>query len=608
MGLIGLADSGIAQVDSKVVPPPRTVKARSQTTGEDQRMIVARRLVNNRDYENAANLLEAINDSLPDNTVVETLLLRCYENLGHYVKGETLARKMLKANPGQVTFALKLAELLAKQEKTNEAGEVYSQTLAMMGSNDTNGLTRVITSMLNNGVDSLTYHLIDSLRHQRAEVSLFGLEKGQALEKQKKYREAVREYNAVLAVDTTRLAMQAEKRLLELLAFVETEPLVIEILTTADNFSDNQRAIRLLTSHFIRTGQYDRAFEFSLKQDSTENLNSRALMFFMRQCSERQKSRQVIRMGEYILGENRPGFSTLNTYRLLGEAYAATEQFQKALAVNSKLIDLTPEAAQKAEVLASNGYIYLYGLSDCDSALICFDSVVLQYPQGFGFVNALRGVPLAQLGKGELETSRRAFIALNRRHLNPDLKEEIAYYLASLDFFEHRFDSATTGLRKLMIDYPRGLYVNDALELLMVMTEAEEDTSRLIDYAAAWLYEIRREIDQARRQWEKMTTDNNSALADNALYRGIKLDLMRGDTLQAEDHLKQLQDDFPDSYYLPWALHTRGDLALTSKEGRTQARECYRQLLEDFPNYPFVSEIREKLRDLEATELVDPVG
>jgi len=585
--------------------PEPSVKARTWVTGEDQRLMAARRLINNRDYESAVSLLEVINDSLPNNPVIETLLLRCYEYLGQYARAEQLARKMLIAAPGGLTFRLKLAELLAKQEKLDEAVAVYSETLTTLKPDDKGTLSLVLSSMLNNGVEVEAFRLIDSLRLIRDDKSLFGLERGRAYEQQKRYQEAAGEYNKVLAYDTTRTAMQAESRLLELLKFVETEPVVVEVLTLENTETDNRRAIRLLAAHFIGSEQYDRGFTLSLKQDTIDDFDGRALMYFMRQCTERQYPLQVIRMGEYILAQARPELASGEMYRLLGEAYTETAQFTKAIASFNRIIAKTPAETLVAEALAQNGYIYLYGLKDCDSALLCFDSVVNHYPQGYGYLSALRGIPLARLGQGDIAAARRDFKALAGRHLNPDLKEEVAYYLAALDFIEHRFATAETAFRKLMVDYPRGLFVNDALELLMVLNEAEEDSSLMVDFATAWLFEIKRESEPAARQWELMAEKEESALADNALFRWTQLELERGDTLQADICLDRLLDDFPDSYYRPWGLHTRGDLLVVTEKGLPLAQEIYRQLLETYPNYPFASEIREKLRNLEPAK---PVG
>jgi hypothetical protein len=171
--------------------------------------------------------------------------------------------------------------------------------------------------------------------------------------------------------------------------------------------------------------------------------------------------------------------------------------------------------------------------------------------------------------------------------------------LALLEFFEKKFDSTKTALRKLMVDHPRGFYVNDAVQLLMVLEEAAGASELLYDYSNALLFGQRRMPDSVEAKLLLIVHSWNKALADVALYKLTLLSIERADSAKAVEYVDQLAAEFPESYYLPYGLKTKADVFMTRADGVQEAKTIYHDLLERYPNYPFISEVREKMRQLE---------
>ena len=94
-------------------------------------------------------------------------------------------------------------------------------------------------------------------------------------------------------------------------------------------------------------------------------------------------------------------------------------------------------------------------------------------------------------------------------------------------------------------------------------------------------------------------------LGDISLFRLIDLELDRADSTAALGAIERLAVEHPDSYYRPLGLKLKADMLIDSPETKAEARELYRILLENHPEYPFVREIRDKLRRFEESE---PVG
>ena len=68
------------------------------------------------------------------------------------------------------------------------------------------------------------------------------------------------------------------------------------------------------------------------------------------------------------------------------------------------------------------------------------------------------------------------------------------------------------------------------------------------------------------------------------------------DSVQVLAYISQMEKNFSDSYYYPYVLKQKADILLEQNEKAAEAYTIYRQLLKDFPNYPFITEIRKILR------------
>ena len=92
----------------------------------------------------------------------------------------------------------------------------------------------------------------------------------------------------------------------------------------------------------------------------------------------------------------------------------------------------------------------------------------------------------------------------------------------------------------------------------------------------------------------------NKALADIALFRLTEIVMKRGDSVNAVKYVDRLENEHPDSYYLPFGLKTKADILLSKEADSAKAKEIYFNLLENYQNYPFINEVREKMRALES--------
>jgi tetratricopeptide (TPR) repeat protein len=603
LALVGFTPRAAAQSGDSPFDGQRVFSI--QPTTQDK-LIYARKMISRQDFQSAADLLEPLYEADPENAQVQNLLRVCYDQLHQYAKSELLIRRALEREPEAIGHWLSLAEVLAKLGKAEECREAYERCAELAeGVEDPTHVLLVIRSLTRSGMGETALQQIDRARRDYDDPLLFALERGGVLEKQRRYSEAADEYLPLLFQDTTAEATRAESRLLAMLGFEESAGEVEQRLRQLADSSNSLRTMRLMADHYLKAGRFDDAFAYTLRRDSLEGRTGYPLMDFVRRCAERKSWPLVVRMAEIILAQHPGSRFEVEASLLNAQGLAEMGRADEAIAVYTALGQSTERDQVRADALYGIGAVHLGYLGGVDSALHYFDSVASYHPRGQSYLLARRAIPRCLVRMGNLAAARSSLSDLQGLDLPEEMSEEIEFLAALVDFFDGRYDSAETGLRKLTVTHPRGFYVNDALTLLVAIGETGDDRPLLDNFAAARYLTFRGLADSAMARLYGVADSESGLLGDLALYQLIGMELDRADTVAALAAVERLSEEHPESYYRPLGLKTRADLLAVTESGWEAARELYRQLLEEFPEYPFVREIREKLRRMEPAA---PIG
>ena len=576
------------------------------TPQDPDRMIsVARRFMTNRDFQSAADLLENVyaqSDLGPRKPMVENLLRTCYEQLKQYEKEELLLRRMVTENTnGDYRPKVWLAELLAKTSHTEEAEGLYDDVMAALADDDHAFPKQQTTlrSMVAVALDDKALEYIAQLRQQTGDPLLFANERGTVLEGRRQYANAAREYLPVLEQDSTNEATIAERKLLDLLEFEESSKDVEKLLLTMADSASGRRTLNLLVDFYLKVGKYPQAFSASLRREALAGNTGFGLLDYMRRCSEREAWTEVVRMGDTLLARGVHQKIQSEVTMTYGRALEELGRYQDAIAQYERLAASAPHGVVVGDALYHIGAVYADRLGDYATAQVYFDSVVTDYPHGFSYLSALTALPRCYLKQGNLKEAQEKYAELSTMDLTDDAEEEALYYEALVRFFRKQYDSAAVGLQKVIVEYPKGYYVNDAIGLLLVLKTAQQDDALLYDYSNAQLFAFRGMADSSRVMLEKLIDAANKSLADLALFKLSDLCLSQADSAGTIAAVDRLEKEYPESYYLPMGLKTKADLLVHTESGLTEAKQLYRLLLEQYGDYPFASEVRETLRQLE---------
>lgn len=552
-------------------------------------------LVRQHNYLDAAELLESLFAEQPRNDVVGNQLRNCYDRLKAYDKLLWLAKQRIELQPDRMDLHIELARVRVIQGDHDLAQQSYRQALKLARKDQE--IESVLSGMVGAGYTEEASRLIDSLLPLSERPYALLLQRGIMLEGQKEFGRAALEYLSILN-DTTRLVATAERRLLDLLKF-ETSSVEVEqtLMDQADSLN-SVRGLHLLANHYLTVGQFETAFEMTVRQDSLEDGQGCALVSLMTACRDRRLHESAIYIGRYIIASYPTSPSLTQAYFTLGDALARTGEYDSALSVFDAAFGWLPLDREKADALYAIGTIYLDLLNNPRAAQTYFDSVIANYSKGISYLRATVRRPHCYLRLGELQIADSLFGDLIAKRLTDDLMEEVEYYRGLIRFCRSEFDSADVVFKRLMVSYPRGLYVNDALRLQLAMDRAKDAPELLRAFARAVLYGARRMTDSTLAALEDVVGYKDQTLADLALYRSLEIYQTLDDTASVLSQAARLSDEYPESYYTPYGLKATADILFESSKEQAEAREIYRQLLQNHPNYPFAGDIRRRLREL----------
>jgi len=598
--------SSFAAYGENISKMPRGINKHPVQVNENDtntKIMLCRQLIRQRRFIDAAALLETIYEQNPDNVVVINLLRKCYENLQLNEKAEQLISRYLKKHPDNFGYWLLYAETLADQAKFEQAGKAYDKAGALIDNNNIVRWQLIVQSMVTHNMDDKALSLIDNLRKKTADKILFALQRGSIFQKQKKYTDATLEFYSLLP-DTTRLGNEAEKKLLAMLSFDDSAKEVEKTLLNQKHLLKNKRAVKILSTYYLQTAQYKKAFEFTIARDSLDGFKGNSLVAYMNNCAERKLYPQALSMGDYISRhyQNNPIMS--EAHFIYAQVLQQMGRYVEAVAVYDTIFAGSIYQRDKATALYQIGKIYRDDLNQYDRALVYFDSIRYNFSNGLSYTNILKDIAYCYLKKGDLKKAQTQFQQLLNTHINDNIKEEVTYNIGLIFFLEKNIDSSKAVFNKLLVDFPRGFYVNDALSLMFIMDEAQGFSQILYDYSNTLLFEQRNMIDSAIAKLKLIANDKSQVLADIALFKLSKISLKQADTTQTLEYVDQLTTTFPQSYYLPYGLKEKADILLsTQKQDEiAKAKNIYKELLGKYPNYPFITEVRKKLRELEANQ------
>lgn len=599
-----LGQKAVPKNDDALKPRPRRVNPfdslyNSRKEGvQIDRLETARRLIAQGAYISAVGMLEDIYSERPDDRQVVDLLFLGYTELKAYSKAEMLVKRQLDKYPTDIGFNQQLLDLYMKMADDSLVNDQAHKIIDRYpGSKSI--CEQVIRGLKQNGYEDLGMEFIKKARADFNDPDMFILLAGNFYEVRRDYGKAVREYYRASKLDSL-TASEADRRMGALIRYPDSPGEVIDTLEAilavnpADTF-----ALKFLSEAFIRQREFSEAFESTVKLDSLTGGDGRQVFNYMRRCRERGLYNEVVKVSEYLSRNREKKNIPYNFHFYYAEALSHLGRTSDAIAVYEKIERESPRQRDRAEALFHIGNVYRYDLKDYDSARVYYDSTMNSY--GYTGIRMLARMEIAglYLVQGDLDKAQEEYEKLLGEKMLQDNQERISYTLALIQLFRKNYKDADVLFRKLISDYPRGVYLNDAIVTSLAIREsAEMHPNALGDYADAIFYEVRLMPDSAEAMLKSVIERGMTPLLGTSMYRLAANYMNHGKEDRALDVVEKMGRNYSEDYFYPYCLKIKGDIYLRDESTRAEGVEIYKSILENYGNYPFIGEVREKLQEL----------
>ncbi|NIS24042.1 tetratricopeptide repeat protein, partial [candidate division KSB1 bacterium] len=326
---------------------------------------------------------------------------------------------------------------------------------------------------------------------------------------------------------------------------------VAELLKASLETTTREYLVRkLLADLYLRVEEYGkslREFQVLERMDAPERGKTRStgqeLYFFAEKALQAGEFKFAQQAYDLILDKYPSSpFKVRASYGL-----ARAKQMQgfanEAIQAYEALIATAPQNPWSEDALFQIGEIYFADLFEVDKALDTFKSLVEKYPGGKKTLDTYFRIGDCLTAKGNFADARTWYEKpLDAGKTNWVVKDRALYKTAYLDFMRGEYDPALERLNRITEDMQKKTasdqnYVNDALELIILIEENKKKADALSAYAQAQQFRLQRKYSEAIDKLQGILKNFPSAgIVDEALLDLGELENSRGNHAAAIDY------------------------------------------------------------------------
>jgi tetratricopeptide (TPR) repeat protein len=601
--LFFFVSSSAQEAQQRIVIPP------TQTDRYRINLDLAKELIRVGKPEEAVNLINQLRDTYGDDAELIDLLKEAYLAGKEYDKVEEMIKKDLARDPKDFRLYCELANVFLKTERREEAQLNLNKAIEL-GPNNEQTYREVALVYLRNSFVSEAMDTYKSARMKTGQPALFALDLAGLYEALKDYKSAVDEYFLFMGEDTTKFDV-VEGRINRLIQSEENLDQIQLALSERIQKEPQDRYYQKLYGDLLfRQRDLTGAFESYKKVDALIGGKGRFILTFIQMCYNQKYFDRAIQASQYLLSTNPPKELALSAKLFMARSYEGMERFTDAIGAYQQIIEnyskLNPaeEMLFRKEIAFSHfqiGEINLFQLKKPDEALSSFQMVLSNYRDSDWYPDALVGLSDGMMAKGDLDSAQALLQIASDDPRAESKKEEMEFKLTEIEFFKGNFDEALTGYNQVITDFPKGLFVNNSLERIIVIGENQElDRPLLSVFASSMLNKLEGKSDSAIFKLDKIISAKSEKLTDLAFLEKGKIYNEEKKFSEALEAFQKLLEKHPQSFYCDRAQKLIGDVYNYGLKDKTKAIEAYQKLLKDYGRSVYADEVRDKLRELKA--------
>ncbi|MCJ7577119.1 MAG: tetratricopeptide repeat protein [candidate division Zixibacteria bacterium] len=574
-----------------------------------QGLKVADELISAGKATEAVKLLEELRDIHGDDPPLIDLLKRAYLSTKSYDQVEKLIRNDLAKNPRDWRLYCELADLQLKAQNEQEARQNLKKAMEL-APNEEMTYREVAYVYFRNGLTSDAMDTYKLARLRLKNPRLFSLDLAGLYEALTDYKQAVDEYFLYMGDDSTKFDL-VEDRINRLIQTEENlDGIQLALEDRIRNNPQDKYSHKLYGDLLFRRGNLEVAFETYKTVDSLFRGKGRFILSFAQKCQTNRFFNQAIKACQFLLSGSPSKELVVPARFSIAHSYEGLERYEDAISTYQETIDECQKeagfrfASEVAQSYYQIGEIQLFHLKKPDGAFLSYQQVISNYPKSDRFADALVRRGDCLMIKGNLDSAALLFEnALNDPKASSK-EEEIRFKLTEIDFYQGDFEKALEGYNREVSDFPKGLYVNNSLERIVIISENQSlDRYLLSVFAQALLEELQGQLDSATSKLEKIISAKSATLSDKAQFEKAEIYRKEKKFSSSLDALRELIEKYPQSFYCAKAQKLIGDIFCYDLEDKPKAIQAYEKVLKDYGRSLFVDEVREKLKELKKGSL-----
>lgn len=538
----------------------------------------------------------------------------CLLRIKHYDEADQLARRLLKSNPENYTYAIDIGRVYQERGEQEKASEWYNNLIKNLPANeftikdlaitfyraeayDFSIKTLITGRKLINNENAFNYDLLSLYRYRKDKPML------------------IQEYLLLLSTNPEALP-QAQN----VLATILEDNADYDLLRTAllRRLQKDPQSIVLtefLTWQFIQQKDFDMALRQTLALDRRLKEDGNRVFELSQLLLSNHVYDQAIEALNYLVGKG-------NESRYYIPA--------KIDLLNAKTKRLTSEKFNATDLISlENDYQSLlneFGRSSSTSfavrQLANLQAFYLQKPneaiQQLEKLLELSGLPPSTIGQmklelgdiyiltGEVWEAALVYGQVEKQFANEPYGQEAKFKNAKLSYYQGDFIWAKAQLDVLKSSTSQ-LIANDALNLSLLISDNlqnENDTAALKKYSYADLLILKNKPEQALAVLDSMNLlYPGNSLTDDILMAKSKIFLKGGDLNQAIAQLQKIIESYSADLWGDDAIFILAEVYETKLNQTEKAMELYQRIITDFPGSLYVIEARKRFRQLRGDKL-----
>ncbi|SKB65079.1 tetratricopeptide repeat protein [Daejeonella lutea] len=538
----------------------------------------------------------------------------CLLKTKKYDEAEELAKKLLKANPGNYTYAVDVGRVYQEKGEQEKAVEWYNKLIRDLPANEFAIKDLAITFYRAEGYDFSVKALLNG-RKLINDENAFSFDLLSLYRYRKDKPMLIQEY-LVLLNTNPEILPQAQNVLASILEDkADYDLLKTALLRRLQKDPQNVSYTEFLTWQYIQQKEFDMALRQTLALDRRLKEDGSRVFDLSRLLLSNRAYDQAVEALNYLVAKGEAG-----KYYIPAKVDLLNTKFRQLTANKFSQSDLLALEKDYMSQLSEFGRVST--MSNSIRQLANLQAFYLQKPaeaaQELAKLIALPGsspVILAQakleLGDiyiltGEVWEAALLYGQVEKQFSNDTYGQEAKFRNAKLSYFQGDYVWSKAQLDVLKSSTTQ-LIANDALNLSLLISDnlqKETDTAALKKYSYADLLIFKNQPEKALSLLDSLNIlYPGNSLADDILMAKSRVYLKGNDIDKAVVQLQEIIDKHASDLWGDDALFTLADLYENKLSQPSKALELYQKIITDFPGSLYVIEARKRFRLLRGDKL-----